>query len=53
MPETGFHFIQMFFVSANIDSSKIVKQKAPQKKKKNNKLNDWYDLWADQPEEEA
>ena len=35
MPVAGFHFIQMFFVSSNIDANHILKEPRPKKSKKN------------------
>ena len=29
----------------------MIKQEAPKKKKKQNKVNDWYDLWSEPAEE--
>lgn len=54
MPPTGFHFVQMFFVSANINAGKILSRMRPQKKIKKKKKNEWtnfYSLW-DEPEKQ-
>lgn len=34
MPATGFHFIQMFYVSSNIDANMMHKKDKPKKAKK-------------------
>jgi len=57
MPPTGFHFVQMFFVSANLNQGKIQSGVRPVKKqKKKKKQSEWgtnfYNLW-DEPGAQA
>ena len=56
MPATGFHFIQMFFVSANIDSNNVLRQSKQKKtkKKKNSGFggNMYSSLWDEPAEKE-
>ena len=53
MPATGFHFIQMFFVSSNIDHNQILRQKPPKKeKKKKMQAVSIYGNYWDEPEQE-
>ena len=55
MPATGFHFIQMFFVSVNMDTDAIIKTVKPKKNKKKKKASEWTNLYAnlwDEPEKE-
>ena len=52
MPATGFHFIQMLFISANIDTNAMMRIEKPYKEKKKKILdsgwNNFYtDLWND------
>jgi len=53
MPATGFHFIRMFFVSANIGANSILRQSKPKKtkKKKQSAWGNFYSLW-DEPDKE-
>ena len=56
MPATGFHFIQMFFVSANIDANTVLRQTKPKKTKKKKKSewgNIYSSLWDEPGDKEA
>lgn len=54
MPQTGFHFIRMFFVSANIGANQILRQQKPKKnkKKKESAWGNLYTFWEESDKEE-
>lgn len=58
MPATGFHFIQMLYISANIDANAVVRMPKPIKEKKKKAYdsgwNNFYGaLWDEDPKDEV